>query len=103
VLKTIGETEGSGATIAFGDAGEGNLARANWFSNKITLNVAAIDSFGQETSAGPGARFAGVVAHEGTHLSGAFRFWEGSGSVIIRMSAKDDRYSRNRTCTKGWA
>jgi len=72
VLKTIGETEGSGATIAFGDAGAGNLARANWFSNKITLNVAEINSFAHTTSADPSALFAAVVAHEGTHLLGAF-------------------------------
>jgi RHS repeat-associated protein len=71
-LKRIGETEGSGATIAFGDAGQDVLGRANWFANKITLNVGLIDSVSRTARADTGALFAATVAHEGTHLSGAF-------------------------------
>ena len=51
-------------------------------SNKITLNVLAIDGFGQATSADSRALFAAMVAHEGTHLSGGFLGRIGIGNYM---------------------
>ena len=79
VLKKIGEKEGKGATIAFGDAGETdgvpNLGITNAITNTITFNMNAIDNFtsgnpyirsGESTAAG---FFTGVIGHEGAHLA----------------------------------
>jgi hypothetical protein len=79
-LKKIGEEEGKGATIKFGDIGNANglptLGLANLFTNTITFNMNAINSFtntnssiqsGESTAAG---FFTGVIGHEGSHLAG---------------------------------
>ena len=85
-LKKIGETEGKGATIKFGDAGEtdgrANLALANPFTNTITFNLNAINTYTQ-TSANIADQanprpftadeakgfFTAIVGHEGGHLA----------------------------------
>jgi len=78
-LKKIGEEEGKGATIKFGDAGEtngvANLGLTNPFTNTITFNMNAINNYtdnnpyiqsGESTAAG---FFTAIVGHEGSHLA----------------------------------
>ena len=72
--------EGTGATIAFGPLG-GHLGKANPFKKKITLDLTAIEkhtmgaSFADKQNPRAfnkdevDAFFAGILAHEGRHLS----------------------------------
>jgi RHS repeat-associated protein len=78
-LKKIGETEGKGATIAFGDAGEtnglANLGRANIVTNAITFNLGAIDEYTKnnpniQSDSDSANFFTAVIGHEGGHLAG---------------------------------
>jgi len=86
-LKKIGEKEGKGTTVAFGFAGETNdrlhLGFANPFTNTITFNLNAIDTYTRTSAniadvANPRAFtadeaegfFTAIVGHEGGHLAG---------------------------------
>ena len=66
-LKKIGEKEGTGATILFDDAG-GAYAEANPVKNTITFDLNLVDT--RHAPDQHDTFFAGVVAHEGTHLIG---------------------------------
>jgi RHS repeat-associated protein len=80
VLRSIGETEGSGATIVFGGAGSSNgvpnLGRINDLKGQITLNLQAIDSWANRFSTSSGTALSATIAHEGRHLSNPMlQFW----------------------------
>ena len=90
-LKKIGEEEGKGATITFGDAGQTNglpnFGMANPVTNTITFNMNAINGFtntnsiiqsGEATAAG---FLTGVIGHEGSHLAGNI---PALGRIMIR-------------------
>ena len=84
-LKRIGEKEGKGAWIAFGDLEGTKEGRANPLTNTIKFDLAQIDSniaawtrSGKAVAGNPAftqndaaSYFAATVAHEGAHLAGS--------------------------------
>ena len=74
-LKRIGEEEGKGAKIVFSQLGV-PLGKAHPVTNTITFDLSRIDKYANDnkfTQEDRDAFFAGIVAHEGSHLPGRIR------------------------------